>query len=467
MNNNDFNNPDKKKKPFKVNIEDDGFLNPDELKKINNTPAAPPKKKFEVHIDDNALPQSYEDQTPQYKGEVYFSNRKPQRRTSQQKTVHQPQQYDNNNNVSQENKSPKRKFSFSAAVWIIVAVFTITFSAISITCINDVLGMNRSDEVVKITIPQNSTTGSIIDLLDDEGLVKQKLFCKVYFKAIDFVKNINKDEKPADPVYLSGVYYVKKNMGLEGYLNEFKEHQKTADTITLVFPEGWTIYQIIDKIAEFGVCSKEQLLASIEGTDFGYDYIGEIPENSKRTFTLEGYLYPSTYEFYEKSDANTILRKFLDASDDRWTEEYEAQRIALGLTRDEVIIIASIIQREAADKEQMGLVSSVLHNRLNNSVSWPLLGCDSTENYVSKYVAPNVSMSEAAAYENNYDTYTQPGLPPGPICNPGDDAIHAALFPEDTDYYYFRHDKYGEIYMARTQAEHDQNGREVLRVNNR
>ncbi len=234
-----------------------------------------------------------------------------------------------------------------------------------------------------------------------------------------------------------------------------------------MFPEGWTIYQMFDKIAEFGVCSKDQLLASIEGTDFEYSYINEIPDNSDRTFRLEGYLYPSTYEFYEKSDANTIIRKFLEASESKWTEEYEAQRVALGLTRDEVIIIASIIQREAANKEQMGLVSSVIHNRLDNSVSWPLLGCDSTANYISKYVAANVSTLEAVSYENSYDTYIQPGLPPGPICNPGDDAIHAALFPDDTNYYYFRHDKFGKIYMARTQSEHDENGREVLRANNR
>ena len=70
-------------------------------------------------------------------------------------------------------------------------------------------------------------------------------------------------------------------------------------------------------------------------------------------------------------------------------------------------------------------------------------------------------------YYNNYDTSAVRGLPPGPICNPGDDAIKAALFPEDTNYYYFRHDKYGKIYMARTQAEHDQNGNEVLRVNSK
>lgn len=462
MNNDVNNNLNGRKKPFEVHIEDDGFLSPEALENIKPAEKIQ-KKKFEVHIDEDAVISEIDDHTPQYKGEVYFSNRKPSRRTAQ------PVQTVVRNNNQQKNKSAKTKaFNSVLAIFMaVVLVFTTAFSAIAITCINDVLALNRSEELVKVTIPQDSTTDSIIDILSDEGLVKQKLFCKLYYNLISFLKNLNKNPKPGAPEYLSGVYYVQKNLGLEGYLNEFMEVQKTADTITLVFPEGWTIYQMFDKIAEFGVCSKDQLIESIQGTDFENDFIADIPQNSKRTFTLEGYLYPATYEFYEKSDANSIIRKFLEASENKWTEEYEARRIELGLSRDEVITIASIIQREAASKKQMGLVSSVIHNRLDNSVSWPLLGCDSTTNYISSYVAPNVSSSLAMTYENAYDTYRQQGLPPGPICNPGDDAIKAALYPEDTNYFYFRHDKYGEIYMARTQAEHDANGREVLRVNSR
>ncbi len=460
--NNPNNNQNGEKKPFKVNITDDGFYDLDNFVDLDATPVTPAKKKFEVHIEDDALPQAYDDHTPKYNGEIYFSNRKPLRRSA-------PQTQTQNSSAVSKNKNFKKKAvnTATALFCVIVIIFTTAFSAISITCINDVLALNRSEEVVKVSIPQHSTTDSIIEILSDEGLIKQKWFCKIYYELVDFVKNINKEIKPKAPVYLSGVYYVQKNMGLEGYLNEFKETQKSVDTINLVFPEGWTIYQMFDKIAEFGVCSKEQLIASVQGTDFEYSFIKDIPNNPNRTLMLEGYLYPSTYEFYEKSDANTIIRKFLEASEDRWTEEYEAQRVALGLTRDEVIIIASIIQREAANKEQMGLVSSVIHNRINNSVSWPLLGCDSTANYVTRYVAANVTALEAGVLRDSYDTYIQPGLPPGPICNPGDDAINAALFPEDTNYYYFRHDKYGKIYMARNQSEHDRNGRDVLRANSR
>lgn len=462
--NNDNNNFNSKKEPFKVNIEDDGFLNADALDQIIPAPVEIPKKKFEVRIEDDNLPLDFDDHTPPYKGEVYFSNRKPQRKTIQPQQPSAPSK----SKVSSKQNVRKKAFNSVVAVFcLVVIIFTTTFSAIAITFINDVLALSRSEETVKVTIPQNSTTESIIEILSDEGLVKQKTLCKVYFNLVDFLKNINKEKKPSASVYLSGVYYVQKNMGLEGYLNEFKETQKTADTITLVFPEGWSIYQIFNKIEEFGVCSKEALLASIRGTDFEHEFINDIPDSRERTFKLEGYLYPDTYEFYEKSDANTIIRKFLERSEDIWDEEDEARCVELGLTRDEIIIIASIIQREAADEDQMGLVSSVIHNRLKNSVSWPLLGCDSTANYISYYVAPNVSTSEAITLENNYDTYVQPGLPPGPICNPGSAAIHAALYPDDTDYYYFRHDKYGKIYMARTQSEHDANGREVLRINSR
>lgn len=457
-----------KDNPFKVNIEDDGFLNPDELEKI--LPVEPQKKKFEVHIDEDVREFDSGEQQPEYKGEIYFSNRRPVRPAPQQ-----PVNADNNRadrkpsqgNAKKGGGKKNASRSVLAIFLTVVIVFTSALSAVAISCINDVLAIGRDDEVVKITIPSDATTESVIDILADEGLIKQKLFCNIYYKLIDFVKNFNRSGEPVEPVYLSGIYYVEKNLGLEGYLMEFREIQKTADTITLVFPEGWSIYQMFDKIAEFGVCSKEQLIASLKEATFDYDFISEIPDDADRTFKLEGYLYPDTYEFYEESDANSIIRKFLDASEKKWTDEYEEQRIALGLTRDEVIIIASIIQREAANTEQMSQVSSVIHNRLNNSVSWPLLGCDSTDTYITSYVRPNVSPSEAIAYEQSYNTYFSQGLPPGPICNPGDAAIRAALFPSDTDYFYFRHDKYGKIYMAKTQAEHDRNGSEVLRVNSR
>ena len=253
MNNNKWD----KDHPFKVNLEDDGFLNPDDLEKI--VPSVPQKKKFEVHIDDDMPSLESGEQQPQYKGEIYFSNRRP---------VKQPVRPENSQTAdktvassrSNKNKNSSAK-SLLAVFCAVVILFTTALSSIAITCINDVLAIGRSDEVVIVNVPNDATTKDIIDILADEGLIKQKLFCNFYYNLFSFFKNLNRDTKPAEPVYLSGVYYVEKNLGLEGYLTEFREIQRTADTINLVFPEGWTIYQMFDKIAEFGVCSKEELLA--------------------------------------------------------------------------------------------------------------------------------------------------------------------------------------------------------------
>lgn len=463
--------PKKSDKKFTVHIDDSDYMSPSDLDGIK----PPPKKKFEVHIEDYESPAPETpatDHRPQYKGEIYFSNRRP---VKPEPPVSEPER-----TPAPKRTSPKKgKFSFSSEAFkkglqnglvvfcAVVLVFTTAFSAFGISCINDVLALNRSEEKVKVTIPQDATTDDILDILDDSGLIHNKLFCKAYYELFNWFKNINKSKKPADPVYLSGVYYVEKNLGLEGFLNRFRVSKKDSDTVWLVFPEGWTIYQIIDKIDKFEVCTKEEMLAAISEADFEFDFVKEIGSNSNRTFALEGYLYPDTYEFYEKSDANSVIRKLLQGSENKWTDEYEQRRIELGLTRDEVLTIASIVQREAANSDQMGKISAVIHNRLNKPASWPTIGCDSTKNYITYNVADRVSPGDALAFQNAYDTYLIQGLPPGPICNPGDDAINAALYPDENfaDYYYFRHDKNGKIYMARTQAEHDENGNEVLKVN--
>lgn len=459
------NDENKKEGPFEVNFEDDGFLNPADLDALK-PPAPYSNKKFEVHIDENdASGLDFDDQAPRYKGEIYFSNSRPLK----------PVPPAGSEKRAPGRKGPKkarkkRKIDSVVAVFCtVVFIFAAALSSLAISCVNDVLAIGRSEEKVKINIPNGADADKIIDVLSDEGLVKRKLFCKAYYKLFEYARNLggppNKKNEP--PVFMSGLYIVQKNLGLEGYLNKFKRAPKVADVVTLVFPEGWTIYQAFKKIQEFGVCDANELLASLNAVDFDYDFIKEIPNDPERTFKLEGYFYPSTYEFFEKSDANNVIRKFLDASRNKWTDEYEKRRKELGFTRDEIITIASIIQREAADAEQMKLISSVIHNRLNHAVSWPMLDCNSTEKYITIFVAPHVAPDRARALSIYYDSYGREGLPPGPICNPGDDAIKAALYPASTDYYFFRHDKYGKIYMAKTQAEHDKNGNEVLRVNSR
>lgn len=436
----------------------------------------PQRKKFEIHIDDEPFEIgdiTVPEQPPQSKGEIYFSNRRAQKPSQPAPTQSAPVEVPiAAKKVPSMPRSAKKKPHVAAERFFssenkflltflgIVAIITVFLSAIAISCVNDVLALHRSDELITVNIPPNASTNEIIDILDENDLIHQKLFCKAFCSLMKVLKGSK------TPVYLSGIYYVKPNMGIEGLLNEFKEAQKTEKTVSLVFPEGWSIYQIVNKLAEYNVCSKEHLLKAIKLADYDYDFIKAVPDNNSRTFKLEGYFFPDTYEFYENSDPNSVIRKFLSNFDDKWTPEFEKQRLALNLTKDEVLTIASIIQREAADTEQMKQISSVIHNRLNHSVSWPTLGCDSTLAYINNYVAINVPQGESNAYRIAYDTSMNRGLPPGPICNPGKAAIEAALFPDSTNYYYFCHDKYGKIYMASTQSEFDRNLLTVLRVNN-
>ncbi len=463
-------------KKFEVHISDNDYNAPAEI----DESAIPkrPKKRFEVSINDNDYnaPQDYDADQPEYKGEIYFGNREASRRNNHhnqqatdlessenKKTVDKTQKSKNNNRIVSFRKN------FVAVMAAVIIIFTCALSAVGISCINDVLALGRDSETVTVNIPKNATTDDVIEILADNGVVKQELFCKIYYRAITWFKNLNKEVKPGEPVYKSGPHYVDKDMGLEGCLLTIRGIVKENDTVTLVFPEGWTIYQIVDKLDEFDVCDREELLTAISSADFDYNFISGIPENSNRTFALEGYIFPDTYEFYEDSDANTVIRKFLTGSENIWTEEMDERARALGLTRDEVLILASIIQREAANKEQMSMISAVLHNRLDQRATYPNLECDSTGHYIEYYVGPLSGMSDTDyyIYERNYNTYFSEGLPPGPICNPGLDAINAALYPSEAydNYYFFRHDKYGKIYMARNDSEHIANGNEVDRVN--
>lgn len=465
--------PNKPKKKFEVHIDDADYLAPVELDKI--TPPPVNKKKFEVHIDDYEAPQPVTNEhQPKYKGEIYFSNRKPVKPIQEpvnavpadtgvtpvaSKTVKKP--------IKNNNSKNKPKFkSLSNNVLLIfctvVLILTCALSAFGITCINDILAINRSEEKVEVKIPQNATTDEVLDILKESGLIKQKTFSKFYLEFIQIFTHSK------EPKYLSGVYYPESNLGLEGLLNEFKASNKEKDTVWLVFPEGWSAYQIIDRLNSSGVCSRDEMIAALSDADFEYDFIKKISNSNSRTFTLEGYLCPDTYEFFLDSDANSVIRKLINNSETNWTEEHEKRCAELGYTRDEIIILASIIQAEAANTDQMGMISAVLHNRLNNPGTYPKLECDSTKDYIKNKIAPNVSDGVATTLQNEYDTYKIEGLPPGPVCNPGEDAINAALYPDEnySDYFYFRHDVRGTIYMAKTFSEHRDNGDTVLSVNN-
>lgn len=239
-----------------------------------------------------------------------------------------------------------------------------------------------------------------------------------------------------------------------------------VNTVTVTFPEGMTVLEIAQKLEDNGVCSADEFLTVCNSPCDGIT----IDNPDERVFLLEGYIFPDTYEFYLNSDAESVLKRFIDNYNSKINDEVKAEIEATGYTVDEMLTLASIIQKECdEDISECANVSSVFHNRLN-SPSFPYLQSDPTTFYIKnklgEYLGYNSELNldeqseEVQNYMELYSTYYCHGLPAGPICNPGMKAIRAAISPADTDYVYFLTDASGEnFYYASTLSEHQQNGR--------
>ncbi len=345
------------------------------------------------------------------------------------------------------------------AIFAICVVIATVISCISLSCLNDVLAINREYEEVEVILPNGVDTKEAIEILDEAGLIKNKTFCYVFSQVMGIT----------DKGYLPGVYTLSPDMGVEKMLLRFKTTIKRGRLIEIVIPEGFTIDQIFARLEKNKVCSASSLYKVLETIDFSeeYSFVKKLDNKKDRYHVLEGYMYPATYEFEQGSDPATVIRQFLNKFQSVWTEEYSAQAEKLGMTMDEVITLASIIEKEGNSKEQFQQISSVLHNRLT-TYAWelPALECDSTWDYIEKYIYNRVHVeSERDKYVEKYWTYECTGLPVGAICNPGRASIEAALNPPKTKNKYFRHDKNGKIYLAETLDQHNANGAIVNKVN--
>lgn len=374
------------------------------------------------------------------KGDIYFSNGVAPEpvsgttRTAKRKPV-------------KKSSSVRSTYIF----FIVVIVVSMALSIYAVFCMNDVLAITKTKSSVTVSLQEEvDSTSDAIDILADKGLIKCKNFCKLFAKY---------REAYVGGPYQPGVYYLNGKMGLEGMLMTLQGDSSTSETVTLMFPEGTTVPEIIDKLVENDVCDRTALLSVISSTDFSYSLVSDLKAKEEVPYRLEGYLFPDTYEFYVGENASSVIKKFLANGDAKITEEDRKQAEKLGYSMYEIITIASIIQKEAGNEDQMKTISSVIHNRLSDQVNMPSIGCQSTSDYITNFVGPSLSSTSAHTadyYMQYYDTQVTSkvvGLPAGPICNPGMAAIEAALYPEDTSYYYFFHDTKGNLYTAKTYSE--------------
>ena len=330
-----------------------------------------------------------------------------------------------------------------------ISIMTVSASTIAMQFINDILVIDKQGGSVSVTVPENADFDDVFNLLEQNGLIKQKTLCYVLLKIRDY------DTMDYQP----GVYYLDKDAGVEINMESIMvKNTGNKGTVRITFPEGWTIAQIFEKIERYEVCTAEKLYANLDIVGKQYGFISDIKADNDRYLEQEGYLFPDTYDFFIDENPSSVLKKLFNNFNNKWTSAYSARAKELGLTVDEVINIAAMIQREAKDSSQMAVISSVIHNRLAASSTYPMLDMNSTKDYIVSLESFNLfSDFYYELYLGSYNTYSSEGLPPGPICNPGASAIKAALYPADTDYYFFMHSPSGEMYVARTASEHNKN----------
>lgn len=387
--------------------------------------------------------------------DIYFSNEleAPKRNERQMSQL-------NKNTAAPTKAVPKKKKQKGAGstylFFIVVIIVSMIVSIYAIMCMNDVLAITKTKSSVTVSYTEEiESSNEAINVLADNGLIKCKNFCKFFVVLRDKLITSSRLGGP----YEAGVYYLNGKMGLEGMLLTMQGNTTSSETVRLIFPEGLTVPEIINKLSDNDVCDKNSLISVIQTTEFSYPLVADLKASESVPYRLEGFLFPDTYEFYIDESASSTIKKFLENGEKKFTKAYRDRAKKLGYTEYEIMTIASIIQKEAANDDQMKTISAVIHNRLKDRANFPTLGCQSTADYITNKVAGSLSSTSAhtadyyMTYYNTNNNSTVVGLPAGPICNPGASAIKAALYPAKSNELYFFHDTKGNMYTAKTYTE--------------
>ena len=350
-----------------------------------------------------------------------------------------------------DNAAPTVLSNVMKAVIYIVAVviFSVFLSIFAIYVANDVFAFVKNDVNMDITISEYDNTSDIADKLYEFGVIKYPSIFRLYAKLR------NQDEN-----YAGGTYTVSPSMNYDQLFIELKGKNVVREQVSITIREGLTVNEIIDLFVSKDMGSRAEFIDVINNYDFDYEFVKVLTDlNPARTYRLEGYLFPDTYWFYTDSSEIAIIDKFLSNFNSKFVQEYRDYVAKTQYSIDDMIIIASLIQAEARYATEYSNISSVFHNRLENP-GYEYIGgrlqCDATVQYVLAERTENLTAADLEI-DNPYNTRIHSGLPPGPIGNPSLNAIHCALEPAETDYFYFVSYPGGTTAFSATNAEHEKN----------
>lgn len=305
---------------------------------------------------------------------------------------------------------------------------------------------------VPFTVESGQSLTRVATNLEEAGLIRSKTVFKYY---CDFAGMGQKIQ--------SGSYQLNRTMTMQQIADQLTKGDGNPIVRNITMIPGWTIEDFADKLLKDGVITdREGFLALCRtGEAFkDYYYIADVlatPNVSQRKYVLEGYLSPNTYEVYVTASNEDIIRKLLSQTERAFPADAQDAAAEMGFTMDEILTLASMIEKEAGSSD-MRKVSAVFHNRLKAGMK---LQSDVTIHYVTGVMKMALDNNDLAT-SSPYNTYQVKGLPLGPICNPSEEAINAALYPDETyvaeNYLYFcaKDPESGELHFSKTLQEHEQ-----------
>lgn len=297
---------------------------------------------------------------------------------------------------------------------------------------------------ISLNVKSDTSLENIADALLKNNIISDKLYFMLEAKL-----------EGTDANFIPGEYTISSNMSSTKILDLLTTPiQDNHDTIKFTVPEGYTIEQIAELLERKDILDKDEFLDAITHRNYAADYafLKEIPNNPDYKYKLEGYLFPDTYIVHKKASPEEIIVKMLDRFDEIYTQ-YSSFAHSTGYTTHELLTIASIIEQEACLAEERPTISGVIYNRLEASMRLQMC---STVQYCLNKRKSRLTYEDLSS-DNPYNTYLYSDLPIGPICNPGEACIKAALFPEDHDYFFFvlKNSKTGSHSFSHSMEQHN------------
>lgn len=283
----------------------------------------------------------------------------------------------------------------------------------------DVFGWGPAGEPRNVKISEGCNVTDIAKILEENEIIDFPLFFRIYEKF-----------DGEEHVFQKGGHILCAGMSYNEIIGKLTSMPdvRADEVVTVTVPEGYEVRQIADLLTDVGLVNRERFMEEVENGRFDYDFLEGIERTGNR---LEGYLFPDTYEFFVGESEHDIICHMLDAFCDKVVPVYESAETEF--TLDEVVIFASVVEREAADDAERPIVASVFYNRMEADMT--LSSC-ATVQYIIEERKPVLS-NDDIAIKSDYNTYINKGLPVGPIASPGVNSIKAVLCPADTDYLYF------------------------------